>query len=216
MYRKGLAIVLVTVLFLSLAVPGLVAAGAFPDVPEDHWAYDSVEELAAIGLIEGFPDGEYKGQETFTRYEMAQVFARMVKHLQTYLDENMEMKLTANRAELEKQIAAAAKEAQEALAKAIAASAAAAQAQETADAANANAAQAQNAADVANAAAAQAQATADIANAAAAQAQRTADAALTDAAKHNVPPTPPTTARRRRSAADAAAARGTAQRCGYS
>jgi len=48
----------------------------FPDVPENHWAYEYVEKLRAAGMIEGYPDGEYKGDRTMTRYEWAAILAR--------------------------------------------------------------------------------------------------------------------------------------------
>ena len=48
----------------------------FPDVPENHWAYAYVKKLADRGLLEGYPDGEFKGDRTMTRYEFAAIFAR--------------------------------------------------------------------------------------------------------------------------------------------
>ena len=54
----------------------LAAQNPFSDVPEDSWAYDAVSQLAADGIIDGYPDGTYKGQNTMTRYEMAQITAR--------------------------------------------------------------------------------------------------------------------------------------------
>ena len=47
----------------------------FPDVPKNHWAYAYVKDLAEKGLLEGFPDGEFKGNRTFTRYEFAAIFS---------------------------------------------------------------------------------------------------------------------------------------------
>ncbi|MBQ9377493.1 MAG: S-layer homology domain-containing protein, partial [Schwartzia sp.] len=46
------------------------------DVPADHWAYDAVAQLAADGVIEGYGDGTYRGDQEITRYEMAQMVAR--------------------------------------------------------------------------------------------------------------------------------------------
>ena len=45
----------------------------FPDVPENHWAYEAVETMAKTGLVKGYPDGEFKGDRTMTRYEFAQI-----------------------------------------------------------------------------------------------------------------------------------------------
>ena len=45
----------------------------FPDVPENHWAYEAVAAMAKSGLVKGYPDGEFKGDRTMTRYEFAQI-----------------------------------------------------------------------------------------------------------------------------------------------
>ena len=45
----------------------------FPDVPENHWAYEAVEAMAKSGLVKGYPDGEFKGDRNMTRYEFAQI-----------------------------------------------------------------------------------------------------------------------------------------------
>lgn len=45
----------------------------FPDVPENHWAYESVSKLAGNGIIQGYEDGKYHGERTMTRYEMAEI-----------------------------------------------------------------------------------------------------------------------------------------------
>ena len=52
------------------------AANPFMDVPAGHWAYDAVAQLAARGVVSGYPDGAYKGAQPATRYEMASVVAR--------------------------------------------------------------------------------------------------------------------------------------------
>lgn len=49
------------------------AATDFPDVPENHWAYEAVNDLARRGLVEGYPDGTFGGDRTLTRYEFAQI-----------------------------------------------------------------------------------------------------------------------------------------------
>ena len=52
------------------------AANPFSDVPAGHWAYDSVAELAAAGVVDGYSDGSFGGDKLMTRYEMAQITAR--------------------------------------------------------------------------------------------------------------------------------------------
>ena len=45
----------------------------FPDVPENHWAYEAVSRLAGNDIVQGYPDGEFHGERTMTRYEMAEI-----------------------------------------------------------------------------------------------------------------------------------------------
>ena len=52
---------------------------AFNDVPQGHWAYSALEVLSKDGVLEGYPDGSFKGDETMTRYEMAQIIANAYK-----------------------------------------------------------------------------------------------------------------------------------------
>ena len=52
----------------------------FPDVPKDHWAYSYVKSLADRGLLEGYPDGEFKGERTMTRYEFAAIIYRALQN----------------------------------------------------------------------------------------------------------------------------------------
>ena len=52
------------------------AANPFSDVEPSSWAYQSVEQLASAGIINGYPDGTFKGNKDITRYEMAQMVAK--------------------------------------------------------------------------------------------------------------------------------------------
>ena len=69
------------VLSACLVVPAVAQTG-FPDVKDTHWAADSVNRLKLSGLVHGFKDGEYKGDRTMTRYEMASavyaIYAKLV------------------------------------------------------------------------------------------------------------------------------------------
>ena len=51
----------------------------FPDVPTNHWAYEYVKDLADKGLVEGYPDGEFKGDRAMTRYEYAAIIYRALQ-----------------------------------------------------------------------------------------------------------------------------------------
>ncbi len=57
-------------------------AQPFADVPTDIFAFDAVAELAAKGIIEGYPDGTFKGDRAMTRYEMAMVVARILARIE--------------------------------------------------------------------------------------------------------------------------------------
>ena len=55
-------------------------AMGFPDVPENHWAYQYVKTLGERGYLEGYPDGEFKGDRTLTRYEYAAIIYRALQN----------------------------------------------------------------------------------------------------------------------------------------
>ena len=66
-------------IFAATAVLGVTtafAANPFSDVTPDSWAYQAVSQLAAAGIVNGYPDGTFKGQNDITRYEMAQMVAK--------------------------------------------------------------------------------------------------------------------------------------------
>ena len=51
----------------------------FPDVAENHWAYEYVGKLAAAGIIEGYPDGKFSGDRMMSRYEFAAMLYRAMQ-----------------------------------------------------------------------------------------------------------------------------------------
>jgi putative S-layer y domain protein len=61
----------------------------FPDVPENHWAYEYVATLAGNGILEGYPDGMFSGERSMTRYEFAAMFYRALKN-GALVDDNMD------------------------------------------------------------------------------------------------------------------------------
>lgn len=78
---KKILILALSALMLSvMVVPAM--ASAFPDVPENHWAYKAVEELYAAGLVIGYPDGSFGGQRALTRYEYAMIVSRLYDRLE--------------------------------------------------------------------------------------------------------------------------------------
>ena len=71
--KKSLVLAMVMALGISATA---FAANPFSDVPAGHWAYASVSKLAAAGIVDGYPDGTFKGDNLMTRYEMAQIVAK--------------------------------------------------------------------------------------------------------------------------------------------
>ena len=71
--KKQLAVLAATAV---LGVTSAFAANPFSDVTPQDWAYQAVAQLASQGVVNGYPDGTFKGQSNITRYEMAQMVAK--------------------------------------------------------------------------------------------------------------------------------------------
>ena len=74
--KKTLVSALTTALVVGAASTTFAATNPFSDVPAYHWAYDAVSQLAADGVIEGYGDTTFRGNQNITRYEMAQMIAK--------------------------------------------------------------------------------------------------------------------------------------------
>lgn len=74
--KKQLVASLAATMVLGVAGTAFAATNPFIDVPAKHWAYDSVTKLAQAGIIDGYSDGQYQGDKTISRYEMAQIVAK--------------------------------------------------------------------------------------------------------------------------------------------
>ncbi|MCD6310623.1 MAG: S-layer homology domain-containing protein [Candidatus Eremiobacteraeota bacterium] len=68
-------------LVFAMMAPAM-AAPLFPDVPAEHWGRDAVANLAAKGILEGYPDGTFKGDRAATRWEMAMCVARLLAKME--------------------------------------------------------------------------------------------------------------------------------------
>ena len=73
---KRFAVLVAVLALASFSAPALAMTNPFMDVPMNHWAYDAIGQLAAHGILAGYPDGTYKGQQQTTRYELASSLAR--------------------------------------------------------------------------------------------------------------------------------------------
>ena len=73
--KKILALAAVAALTAGVSA---YAANPFSDVTPDDWAFQAVSDLSAQGVVEGYPDGSFKGERNMTRYELAQIVARLM------------------------------------------------------------------------------------------------------------------------------------------
>jgi S-layer homology domain len=76
---------LVLAVLAALAFTG-AQAQAFPDIPANHWAGEAVQRIADLGIVIGFPDGTYRGNEGFTRYQAALVISRLLDVIRADMD----------------------------------------------------------------------------------------------------------------------------------
>jgi Putative porin/S-layer homology domain len=87
------------------------AAGPYDDVPGEHWAYQSLDYLTQHGVLEGYPDGFFKGDRTLTRYEFGQAVARLLDTIEAGgADEQVRIIADSLRAEFSDQLAEMGKE----------------------------------------------------------------------------------------------------------
>jgi len=74
--------------FIALYAADPISAASrinpFMDVPENSWAHDAIARLASVGIISGYPDGLYKGNQSMTRYEAASIIARAIAYFDRY------------------------------------------------------------------------------------------------------------------------------------
>ncbi len=77
-------------IIMAAAAVLLSSAGAmaapFSDVPFSHWAYDAVNKLASKGILQGYPDGSFKGKKGLTRFDLAMVTAKMLANVEQMLE----------------------------------------------------------------------------------------------------------------------------------
>jgi len=74
-------------LSVSLAMPALAADNPFVDVSSNSWAYQAIVQLHDDGLLEGYPDGYFRGNRKLTRYEMAVLTQRVADRLEADLSD---------------------------------------------------------------------------------------------------------------------------------
>lgn len=80
--KKTLVAAITAAVIMGATGTGFAAGDPFSDVPTGHWAYDAVTTLARDGIIEGYGDGTYRGGQTMTRYEMAEIVANALTKIE--------------------------------------------------------------------------------------------------------------------------------------
>src|SRR5690606_3266173 len=90
---KKLAVTLLAAVLAS----GAFAQSSFPDILANHWARDAVDRIADLGIVIGCPDGTFRGNEAFTRYQAALVVSRLLD----VLEENMDAAMALTQADIE-------------------------------------------------------------------------------------------------------------------
>ena len=90
---------LVLTLLAATLVSGALAQNStsFPDIPANHWAADAVSRIANLGIVIGFPDGTFRGNEAFTRYQAALVISRLLD----VVNQNVNSSLAMTKSDIE-------------------------------------------------------------------------------------------------------------------
>jgi len=93
--KKIFLVLVLSVLFISV-----VLSNTFKDVPINHWAYEAVQRIASIGIVEGYPDGTFKGMDQINRYQITLTISRTID----YMESAMISPLTTKLSEVEKNL----------------------------------------------------------------------------------------------------------------
>ena len=90
---------LILTLLAATLVSGALAQNStsFPDIPANHWAADAVNRIANLGIVIGFPDGTFRGNEAFTRYQAALVISRLLD----VVNQNVNSSLAMTKSDIE-------------------------------------------------------------------------------------------------------------------
>ncbi|HEY3779502.1 MAG TPA: S-layer homology domain-containing protein [Fimbriimonadaceae bacterium] len=84
--NKTLKLALGAVLAVGIIMPAFAQTDNFPDVPDNHWAYEALARLKKDGLLVGYPDGLFRGNRPASRYELAVAIHATYVHLKSITD----------------------------------------------------------------------------------------------------------------------------------
>lgn len=87
--KRVTLLLIVTMLLISL----VASAGPFADVPFAHWAYDAIDKLTEKDLLQGYPDGTFKGNQPLTRYGFAMVTVKILANIEQMLNSGLDANL---------------------------------------------------------------------------------------------------------------------------
>ncbi len=86
---------LVTIIII-VALNSALYAGYFKDVPTNHWAYKPAVALSKLGILKGYPDGTFRGEQQVTRYQLAVALYNMVLYVQEYVTDKTKNLVSVN------------------------------------------------------------------------------------------------------------------------
>ena len=87
-------IIITAAIAAMLSSCDVYAGNSFTDVPKEHWAYDAIEELAQKGVLMGYTDGSFRGENTMSRNTMAMLTAKMLANIEQFIKEERELEIT--------------------------------------------------------------------------------------------------------------------------
>src|SRR5271157_2252125 len=83
--NRTLKYALGAVLTTAMVIPAF-AQDNFPDVPDNHWAYEALKNMKKDGLLVGYPDGLFRGARPASRYELAVAIHATYQRLKSLTD----------------------------------------------------------------------------------------------------------------------------------
>jgi hypothetical protein len=89
MFKRISIVMVVAFVLATFSGTAFAAANPFSDVPFSHWAYDAVQKLSSKGILQGYPDGTFKGEKPMTRYALAMVVAKMLASIEQMMEKGI-------------------------------------------------------------------------------------------------------------------------------
>ena len=84
--KRTLKYALSAILTAAIVLPAVATTDNFPDVPDNHWAFEALQRLKKDGLLVGYPDGLFRGNRPASRYELAVAIHACYTNLKSVTD----------------------------------------------------------------------------------------------------------------------------------